>query len=116
MIITGDLQQTDLLKENGLYDFVNRIKKVNDTSSLIKLINLDNSDIERSEIVKKVIEIYDSIPNQDTKIPQEKINQKNDTIVQKVSPSSEKKNNDAALIPIHHISQHHDIFSYKLEF
>lgn len=29
MIITGDLAQTDLLRDNGLYDFVNKIKSYN---------------------------------------------------------------------------------------
>jgi len=116
MVITGDLQQTDLLKENGLYDFVDRIKKSNDKSSLIKLIRLDNKDIERSEIVKKVIEIYDNISIRNSFQNQENTTTKNETLIQNVSLSPEKINNDAALIPIHHISNHHDIFSYKIEF
>ena len=31
----------------------------NNTTDLIKMIELDNDDIERSEVVKKVINIYD---------------------------------------------------------
>jgi hypothetical protein len=58
MVITGDLQQTDIQKENGLYDFITRLEKHNNSSSLIKLVKLENADIERSEVVKKVIEIY----------------------------------------------------------
>jgi phosphate starvation-inducible PhoH-like protein len=58
MVITGDLQQTDIQKENGLYDFITRLEKHNNSSSMIKLVKLENEDIERSEVVKKVIEIY----------------------------------------------------------
>jgi phosphate starvation-inducible PhoH-like protein len=118
MVITGDLHQTDLLKENGLYDFVEKVKRANDTSSLIKFIKLDNSDIERSDIVKKVIEIYDNVRK-----PETNLIQKNDTIIEPQNDTKVEKKynnvnniNDAALIPMHHMSQHHDIFSYKLEF
>jgi len=58
MVITGDLQQTDIQKENGLYDFITRLEKHNNSSGLIKLVKLENEDIERSEVVKKVIDIY----------------------------------------------------------
>lgn len=58
MVITGDLQQTDIQKENGLCDFITRLEKHNNSSGLIKLVKLENEDIERSEVVKKVIDIY----------------------------------------------------------
>ena len=57
MVITGDLNQIDIKKENGLYDFVNKIERYNNTT-LIKIMTFDSQDIERSEIVKQVIEIY----------------------------------------------------------
>jgi len=57
LVITGDLNQTDIKGENGLHDFVTRTKVFNGTD-LIKIINFENGDIERSEIVQKVIEIY----------------------------------------------------------
>ena len=57
MVITGDLKQTDIIKENGLYDFVTRMEGYH--TNLIKLIKLENDDIERSEIVKTVIAIYE---------------------------------------------------------
>jgi phosphate starvation-inducible PhoH-like protein len=57
MVITGDLNQIDIKKENGLYDFVNKIERYNNTE-LIKIMTFDSKDIERSEIVKQVIEIY----------------------------------------------------------
>ena len=77
LIITGDLKQTDRKKEtNGLSDLVNKVKKYNikKETELIKIIELDKGDIERSEIVEKIIEIYEE---------EEKV-----------------KNSDAALIPL----------------
>lgn len=58
MVITGDLEQTDIPRENGLHDFISRIENYNNTE-LIKLIKLGKDDIERSDIVKTVINIYD---------------------------------------------------------
>ena len=123
MVITGDLKQTDILKENGLYDFITRLEKHNNTE-LIKLIKLDNNDIERSEIVKKVIEIYDykydinttnintintvntSINNLSnyTKIPV--------YVTPDYTIKNNTTNNDAALIPKQYISSKYESF-YK---
>ena len=112
MVITGDLEQTDTIKENGLYDIVNRIEKINETTDLIKIVRLNKDDIERSVIVKKIIEIYDSkIEDKNQTI----VDNKNQTIVNKKN-NVKYNENDAALIPIYHISQNHDIFSYKIEF
>jgi phosphate starvation-inducible PhoH-like protein len=97
MIITGDLQQTDIIKENGLHNFVNKFKEFNQTSELIHIIQLNNDDIERSNIVKKVIEIYDY---------------DNDTIIQNESKYI-NYNNDAALIPIQHLTIYPNIFNNK---
>ena len=58
MVITGDLEQTDIPRENGLHDFISRIENYNNTE-LIKLIKLGKDEIERSDIVKTVINIYD---------------------------------------------------------
>jgi phosphate starvation-inducible PhoH-like protein len=90
MVITGDLKQTDILKENGLYDFIKRFEN-HPSTDLIKLIKLDNNDIERSEIVKKVIEIYED--NNVSKIEYTKV-------PTYVTPDYTRKNDDdAALIP-----------------
>ena len=96
MVITGDLQQTDISKENGLYDILIKIKnyeKVNNNTELIKTIRFDNNDIERSDIVKKMIQIYefDNSKNEGSKNNIEKIiHSKNINI---------NINNDAALMP-----------------
>jgi len=64
MVITGDVKQSELfLKENGLVDFINKVKlyeTVGNETELIQIVELENDDIERSEVVKKVLKIYDS--------------------------------------------------------
>ena len=113
MVITGDLQQTDISKENGLNELVNKLKKFNETSDIIKLINLDSGDIERSDVVRKILEIYEyeykpvkSIESNKTDI----IHEKNTTY------RIHNTNEDAALIPIHHATKYHDIFTERIDF
>jgi phosphate starvation-inducible PhoH-like protein len=106
LVITGDLYQSDILKENGLNDFVNKFIKwneTNDSDNLIKFIQLNNSDIERSEIVKTVIDIYENniIQNNTIIIGRNNIMETNNT------PKKIKFNNDAALIPIRHLSNNY---------
>jgi len=92
MAITGDLQQTDLKAENGLHDFVSKFEMFQsrkNKTQLIQFVRFQNEDVERSEIVKKVIEIYDYKENEFVPIHFEKT--KNGTF------------GDAALIPIQHL-------------
>ena len=60
--LTGDLDQCDIKGINGLEDFIQRfnlyIKYEEKDSYPIKLINFEESDIMRSDIVKEVIKIY----------------------------------------------------------
>jgi phosphate starvation-inducible PhoH-like protein len=64
MVITGDTQQSDLTTNNGLSELIQKIKTYNNEHAsssiekMIQLITLDGQDIERSEVVKKMIEIY----------------------------------------------------------
>jgi phosphate starvation-inducible PhoH-like protein len=60
MVITGDLKQTDRTTDNGLKDILAKFNnyKRNREDNLIKIIEMQNSDIERSEIVRKIIDIY----------------------------------------------------------
>jgi phosphate starvation-inducible PhoH-like protein len=58
LIITGDLQQTDIKMYNGLGDLLNKIEAQAIHSKMIQVNELTGRDIERSEIVKKMIEIY----------------------------------------------------------
>jgi phosphate starvation-inducible PhoH-like protein len=59
LVITGDLEQNDRYGEiNGLDDFLNKIK--GRRSDSISSVEFDKSDIEREEIVKEVLEIYET--------------------------------------------------------
>jgi phosphate starvation-inducible PhoH-like protein len=97
MIITGDLQQSDFEKQNGLFDFISRIKKFNETE-IIKIVSFEENDIERSEIVKKVIQIY----NNNNYL--ENIKQNDNNLIKKNYNKENISNNDAALIPKHHVT------------
>jgi phosphate starvation-inducible PhoH-like protein len=57
MVVTGDLKQSDLRENNGLTDFLNRsqFKNLNE----ISIIKLEQTDVERSNIVKTVLGIYE---------------------------------------------------------
>jgi phosphate starvation-inducible PhoH-like protein len=105
MVITGDLQQTDILKDNGLKDLINKVNKYNNnlvnTTRLINIIDLDNEDIERSEIVKQIIEVYNY---------KEVYNNK------KIYNVGSYNNGDSALIPKAHISSHFDLYYENPQF
>ena len=61
MAITGDLKQSDTntnMAENGLYDFIQKIQSFNGTNDDIRLVEMENTDIERSSVVIKVLEMY----------------------------------------------------------
>ena len=63
MIITGDLNQSDLKDKNGLDDLITKYETYNnldEINDLIQIIKLENTDIERSKIVKTIMNIYDS--------------------------------------------------------
>lgn len=72
MVITGDLKQSDRMEENGLMDFITKYKvydalknethqPVNTTEPSkngIQLVELTKEDIERSPIVAKILDMY----------------------------------------------------------
>ena len=105
MVVTGDLNQSDLQKENGLNDIVSKLKtfdNANNETKQIEIIELTNVDIERSEVVKKVIQIYDF----------KNINIKqNDSLPSPPKQREKKSNSDAALIPLGDISPNYEIFN-----
>lgn len=71
MVITGDLEQSDKLENNGLKNLIEKIKLYkNSNQSLenIRLIELNACDIQRSELVENVINLYKFKPFQDNKI------------------------------------------------
>jgi len=60
MIITGDLLQSDLKVKNGLYDFIEKYNYYSSIKSIdnMDLIQFEKGDVERSEIVKTILEMY----------------------------------------------------------
>jgi phosphate starvation-inducible PhoH-like protein len=54
--VTGDLDQTDHRKENGLSDFIKRLKQNN--SDVIGISEFERKHIERDPIVSEVLRIY----------------------------------------------------------
>lgn len=66
MIITGDLAQSDRNDENGLSDFYDRLLKEdirngNRPDGLIRYIEMDADDVQRSNLVKEILDIYSDI-------------------------------------------------------
>ena len=64
LVITGDLMQNDLGPDNGLQDFLEILNKKYKTKSQknkagFEHIKFDNNCIKRSEIIQKIIELYD---------------------------------------------------------
>jgi len=114
LIITGDLNQSDIQKENGLYDFVSKVERYNKTE-MIKIIKFGNEDVERSEIVKKVIEIYNYIKpfNNSFVVKNPSLNNTN-----KLNNINYFNNqyNDAALIPRQHVTKHYSTHNFDVFF
>jgi phosphate starvation-inducible PhoH-like protein len=160
MVITGDLNQSDIPSKNGLKDLIERLDnyniKNNDAVNSIKVVNLEKEDIERSDIVKNIINIYEyndknvivnnktnnvtaitmpdvtnisNITNKDiinnnsiaTDTNTSTVASKN-TGNSKISSSTKLTNNykiydnDAALIPKHHMIKNTDIFFENYNF
>jgi len=69
MVITGDLKQSDKGLNSGLYDFIRKFNlyeqiEMNRNTTMIrnsgiKIIEMDNTDIQRSPIIEKILDIYD---------------------------------------------------------
>jgi phosphate starvation-inducible PhoH-like protein len=56
IVITGDLEQSDLTIKNGLQDLVHKLEK--NCSENFYLIKMNEHDIQRSNIVSKVLNLY----------------------------------------------------------
>jgi phosphate starvation-inducible PhoH-like protein len=57
MVVTGDLNQADRPKENGLLDFVTLYDQI-ESHKLIAMAHFDSSHIERHPVVKEILSIY----------------------------------------------------------
>ena len=62
LVVTGDLQQYDrTFENNGLDDFLQRLKKRGGESESIVSFEFQKTDIQREPVVKEVLDIYDGI-------------------------------------------------------
>jgi len=121
MVITGDLKQTDKPGDlSGLKDFIKRLENYNDPNCGIQLVKFGSSDVLRSYIVTKVLELYENKAVEDKvvpelKVPELKAPELKDPELKapelKVPERAEergltKMQNDCALIPIQHQSKY----------
>jgi len=60
LVITGDLKQSDRNNQNGLFDIIQKIKSYSASKNNINIsmIEMDIHDVQRSPIVKQIIDIY----------------------------------------------------------
>lgn len=107
MAITGDLKQSDRCLENGLLDIMNKIKAYKKLVSShdvgVEMVEMNHGDIERSPIVSKILEIYNPTPLRPPTVSSSE--PATIAVVPDYSIQQINKNNDAALIPIQHISK-----------
>jgi phosphate starvation-inducible PhoH-like protein len=92
IVITGDLHQSDLGNNNGLRDLMYKLENnQNNDNNNFYLVKLDETDVQRSNIVTQVLNLY---------------KKKDENVIPlNVSPlnKSIKRNDDCALIPIDHM-------------
>jgi phosphate starvation-inducible PhoH-like protein len=59
MVITGDLQQSDRMENNGLLEFLGKIRKYHRAPlDTIKVVEMKSVDVQRSPIVSQILDIY----------------------------------------------------------
>jgi phosphate starvation-inducible PhoH-like protein len=114
MVITGDLHQSDRYENNGLSDFLGKIDyyhkhdQERGFSSSIKSVNFEKNDVQRSQIVSDILNIYDfhKIRHfiRTDPIRTDHLN---------VTIPSKPKDNDCALIPIQHLMKDYTNFIDK---
>lgn len=96
MVITGDLKQSDRSLNNGLLDFMDKItdynKKFPSLENNVKMVILNTQDVQRSQIVRQILQIYGSSNLHD--VQSFDSIQTDNGIFQ-----DDSSNNDAALIP-----------------
>lgn len=114
MVVTGDMKQSDRGNHSGLSDFIERYKKYmiqcQEEHIGIKLVELTAGDIERSKVIKKLLEIYDfQEPVTEKRTRKYNKVRKDEGTIEEVPTNENTKrderirmsmNNDAALIPV----------------
>ena len=103
MVITGDLKQSDRPSDkNGLLDVMNKIRDYTERVESgfgIEIVLMNHSDIERSPIVSKILDIYNPTHNVTQNTLGKNVTQNNQY------NKSKLVDNDAAMIPKSHMSE-----------
>jgi phosphate starvation-inducible PhoH-like protein len=116
MVVTGDLKQSDKGLDSGLSDFINKFKVYErremelynntDINSGIKIVELNNTDIERSPVIVKILDVYNVNENKVEKTQtMSQLSQNTIRLIPTTTPTERgsTKNaileNDAAMIP-----------------
>jgi phosphate starvation-inducible PhoH-like protein len=125
MVITGDLNQSDRCEKNGLVDLVERLRKTNiQEDRAIELLELTSEDIQRSPVVRQILDIYESkYTITPSTTDSKKTTDSNKNITDSHKPETPTKNittttpapaayrdtaltyGDAAMIPINHMKR-----------
>jgi len=93
MVITGDLKQSDKSLHNGLSDFLDKFRNYSKNCS-ISLIEMTGEDVERSEIVKTILDIYSQKPSYYENVTKDYLSN-----VKKSVRDQPTIDNDCAIIP-----------------
>jgi len=114
VVLTGDLEQSDLKEKNGLSDLISKMKNQHSLPDNFHYVQLNDTDVMRSEIVNNILKIYNEV-NEENNIKNELLNENITMNVNNTTTtnnykccgnnctSSLNRNNDAALIPLHHM-------------
>jgi phosphate starvation-inducible PhoH-like protein len=99
IIITGDLEQSDLTVDNGLKDLVSKLEN-NNISENFYLVKMDESDVLRSQLVTDVLKLYKPIHTSNKLVSSELPFEKSCNTPLNTIDITQNGNRDAALIPI----------------
>lgn len=62
MVMTGDLNQSDRAIDNGLVDLMRKLRNYQGVNEEIRLVEMDVQDVQRSQAVAKILDIYSFKP------------------------------------------------------
>ena len=118
MVINGDPNQTDLKGQlNGFDDLISRYIKhieINGWMKYIDYVELNETDIVRSEVVKNIIMLYGEELNDSLNTDNETISRESKEPKELNNPegndnnSTSSFNSDCALVPLEHKSKYYD--------
>ena len=113
LVITGDLKQSDRSISNGLVDIMQKVRNYqsfhNNPVSMIQIVEMNHTDIRRSDVVSHILNVYDdkySIFNGNVGVDAINSDCEKDNQIFEDSSKYDSKHfydNDAAMIPISHI-------------